>query len=269
MKTRLIRRLLGVFAVSALTVSLGQASAFYLTTQTVSFGTLGPSQSTTVFFNSFDYSAYSDPTHLAVLSSVEIGVAGSATGSVKIVNANEGAAFSTVPVSGAYTQLPVTLNASGVVNYAVLAVANTCGSFTTPNPGSCVNTLGGGVGGVAYQATTPGLDPYGVLGNIANTVSNVSGTVTGQAFVNPLLYSSYSTNGPSLNSIGVAMATGLTASGGNGPGAMLWGGTATTTGTVSITYGYDLVAAPEPMTMALTGSAMIGLAVLIRRRKRA
>jgi hypothetical protein len=264
------RRILGVMAVATLGATLGQASTIYVPAQSVNFGAIAPSGSTTLFFNKFDQSAYSSPTMLAVLTSVEIDAATTSNGQVQVVYF--GAPGTYAGFSNAYTQVPLAINASGVVNYNVLAKVTNCGAFTTPQPpsGGCTNTgsPSTGVNGDAYGFGTPGLDTAGSTPNVWNTVSNVTGTASGQAFVNPTMYSNYQAPNGGIGGVSVTINAGSASSAGTGAaGAMGFGGSASTSGTISIIYGYDLVSVPEPVTMGLTGSALMGLCLVIRRKR--
>jgi len=50
-------------------------------------------------------------------------------------------------------------------------------------------------------------------------------------------------------------------------GKIFFGGNSTTGAILSVTYTYEAVAVPEPLTFGLMGSALVGLAMLVRRKR--
>jgi len=123
-------------------------------------------------------------------------------------------------------------------------------------------TFTGGLGTYTFNASATDSTPGSLAANTSVTVPGVTGTGTSSADL-----------GTNAAYVGLGDTPVFTLSGqgpanvnGNGSAGLLYGGTATGSVTASITYTYlPTSSTPEPTTMLLFGSALVGLGCIRKR----
>jgi PEP-CTERM motif len=177
----------------------------------------------------FDFAAF-DPS-LGTLTGITLNLATSATGSATIANLTGGPLnYTSVTVN-----VPFVLTFTGglgTYDFSASVVDNTPGTLTSPSS-ITVNGLTG-------------------TGNATESISPFTGYIGGPGTFTPTF---------SLSSGGTATVNGL------GDQGLLYGGSATGSVVASITYTYTVPSTtPEPATMTLFGSAILGLGFFGRKR---
>jgi hypothetical protein len=158
------------------------------------------------------------------------------------------------PALGTLTGVTLSVDATTVGH---LLVFNTSGSTLSFTNGftSVPVTVTSSIGGTSVTTTATATLASGTAAPGINTYPGLTGTITG---LQPVLtgIGSYVGAGTFNATLG---STALNASsGGTGPPALLFGGTATAGGRADITYTYVPVAVPEPASMSLLGIGMAG-----------
>jgi hypothetical protein len=250
MKT-MIRRLLGGLAVLALGSSLASAATITWYNNIFFPGAVGgatnapqgaPNQytvpfSSTVDIPQLDITSAPSGFHYQ-LTSVQIVLSWAITGAVGVANGDAvnhtfNNAFATIPVSLVGPD-------STTVNGTALAGP----ASGTAVPGFAVNPTTNWFSGLTGSGTSnntvigPGLAAYQGVGanNLSFTFNSGNGSYGGVQT--------------------------------DGSGSLFFGGSAQVGATIQVTYNYDQVAVPEPGTFAILGSALIGLGVVVRRRRK-
>jgi hypothetical protein len=186
--------------------------------------------STTPFTDSFTLAGFN--TALGTLDSIQISISTTATAEVDVFNITGGP----LPFTNATASVPVTVKGPDATTTSVTLVA-------------------GPIAGIA----NPG----------ANMFPGIPGSGSSSIFVPVADFATYENPGGTPVSFMVS-SVGGTYSGSGAAGQLFFGGLAVAGGTTTVVYTYDTVVTtttPEPTTMALFGSAFVGLGLIRRRIK--
>jgi hypothetical protein len=298
-KMNMIRRMAGGLSLVVLTAALGNAStiayytdifvpgpnASYSTSDgsaltnaqliaegsgATKYDTTAAGQTASVVLPKFDVTS-TNPGMYRVLDSVQIAVGWAALGAIDVTNSNAtsqsfSAATSTVPL---YFFGPGGLTFN--VNATAGPVSGTVGPQTTgtvPEDLSSYGSFGSSICvNLLHGSWNPGTQICDAPGSPVNGSSHVSGvSQTGDAYSSLLTsgLGNFLGNGGTNLSFTVNLDQGVYA-GSSVPGVS-FGGSASAGAAMEIIYQYHELPLPEPVTMSLVGSALVGIAVLARRK---
>ena len=265
MKRLLIGSLLKVAPLLLFGVSLASASTVQYSADIFSpSGSELPLNSVTLALKKFDV------TGGLVLTNVELFVYWTDTSSITVENIDN---LNTHAFSGATASVPLTLSGSGFSNLMFTANAGPINSASsTP---AFTNAPGGPVAGmnVPQAVTFVGFPcPPGQVCSFSgiNRYDNVKGSGQSSTTVTADNFGLFSTIGLGTFNVtllgGIPVFSGLEIGGSN---HLLFSGDALLGGRVAVTYTFENPGAsevPEPTTLLLVGSAVVGIALKLRRR---
>jgi hypothetical protein len=128
----------------------------------------------------------------------------------------------------------------------------------------------GGTDSFSDQATAGPVSGTATIGLSVTSFSGLTNSGSQNFFIGPGDLSAYQGSGP--GALSFAVTTASATYGGSqtdGSGSLFFGGTANVGSSLMVTYTYETAAVPEPGTFVIIGSGLVGLAVLVRRRRKA
>jgi hypothetical protein len=261
-------------AVAVLLLGAPRASASTITYSADIFATSSTEDATpwleTVYLPNFDVTALSTPGNTAVLDSVVVTLDWNTTGAIYVENSDPTSAYAFTDAS---SSVPLTVTGPGSLDVNATAVAGPIDSATsTPSYTTASSASYGEEVPTALSITD--YPPYCTVAHpcIVNGENDYTGlTGSGSSSGSPGALSAYEGSGSSDLTF-TATAGGGTYAGTEqgGSGNLLFGGNASAGGAVDITYTYHEQLLPEPLTLFTVGSALIGLGLILqRKRKRA
>jgi hypothetical protein len=173
---------------------------------------------------------------------------------------------------GTLNDVIITVSTTSNAEIEIFDLAGTTQSYTQASASVPTVVSGGGLtvtstntastGGGIAEPNNPGPNPTNIAGLLTST-SQTSGVVT-----TPSVLALFSTGGAGTISLGAGLGSAAYSANAVYPGQLFFGGTADVDTQVTVQYDYTIVSStPEPTTMLLFGSALVGLGVMRKRKK--